>query len=383
MTSTKNHQKDVTHLLSYLKDIASAVMYAAEAEELEQVLERIANLSRELVNAQYAALGVPDGKGDLLYFKYVGVTPETARDIGHPPIGRGLLGAIMLERASIRVPEISKDPRSCGFPAYHPEMHRFLGVPIQTGDQLFGMLYMCDRVDGQPFTEQDQWLVETMAGYAALAVAGSLLSAQKQRLTLLEERQRIGMELHDGIIQSLYAVGMQLDLLRTANHQIPSGEIKPVMDMLNTIIEDIRSYILDLNTRGEHQKTIRQSIEEIVGRLHVTQSVAIEINAPDTYPPFTPTAFESVCAIINEVLSNALRHANATKINIAVREEHHEFIIMIEDNGSGFDLETLQGHSGLGLHNIKQRVRLQGGTVEIQTQLGQGTGIYVNIPVQR
>ena len=110
---------------------------------------------------RYAALGVPDGKGGLRYFKVAGMTPEQIAQLDHLPVGKGLLGAVMTDRNNIRLENMADDQRSAGFCPAHPVMTSFLGVPIQVGQQLFGILYLCDRVDGQPFSEQDEWLVET------------------------------------------------------------------------------------------------------------------------------------------------------------------------------------------------------------------------------
>jgi len=103
---------------------------------------------------------VPDGKGGMQHFEISGLTESEFEQIEHPPKGRGLLGAIMRERETIRLEHMTDDHRSVGFPRHHPPMDRFLGTPIQVGDQLFGMLYLSDRWDGQPFDEQDEWLVE-------------------------------------------------------------------------------------------------------------------------------------------------------------------------------------------------------------------------------
>lgn len=308
-----------TIILNRLKDMASAVMSAAEAGSLEQVLQRIAHVSGELVNAHYAALGIPDGKGSLKYFKVAGMSPEQVSRIGHLPVGYGLLGAIMKERKAVRLERMQDDPRSGGFCSGHPTMTSLLGVPIQVGAQLFGILYLCDRLDGQPFSEQDEWLVETIAGYAALAITGLQLSEQQSRLTLLEERERIGMELHDGIIQSLYAVGMHLDLIRT-EPSAPVPTLKPAIADLNTIIEDIRRYILNLKASSYRAGTIYDCLQDVLTRLHIPETVTIEIDAPHTHPPFTPHTFEAICQMVNEAVSNALRHANANSIKISTRE---------------------------------------------------------------
>src|SRR5690349_16394153 len=235
MTQPEDHTKDVTFVLSSLKTMAESVGQAANAGSLEQVLQQIANVVQEVVGVRYAALGIPDGKGSLKYFMTVGITEEDIKLIDHYPHGLGLLGAIMHERETVRLEHIAEDSRSVGFPANHPPMDRLLGVPVQTGQELFGMLYLCDRNDGKIFTEQDQWLVETFAGYAALAIAGAQLSDQRSRITLFEERERVSMELHDGIIQSLYAVGMQLQLTRM-NHPELENELKEVVSSIDTVI---------------------------------------------------------------------------------------------------------------------------------------------------
>jgi signal transduction histidine kinase len=371
----------VTLLLARLKDIAAAAISAAEAGTLEQVLERIARVSGELVNARYTALGIPDEKGGLKYFKVAGLSSEQIRRIAHLPVGRGLLGAIMQERKAVRLERMQEDPRSGGFCAQHPPMTSLLGVPIQLGERLFGLLYLCDRMDGQPFSEQDQWVIETMAGYAALAIVGSQLSEQQSQLTLLKERERVGMELHDGVIQSLYAIGMHLDLLSTAPDR-PIAELKPVIHDLNAVIEDIRRYILDLKTSSYRQRTIYESLREVVARLHVPDTVTVEIQAPDIPPPLSPLAFEAVCQMAQEAISNTLRHANASHINISTSQDESAFQVVIADDGQGFDLGDTSKRAGLGLRNIQQRALLSGGQVHIDTAPGRGTRLTITVPTQ-
>jgi signal transduction histidine kinase len=380
--SDKHHRNSDTHvILAQLKDIASAVMYAAEASTLEQVLERIAEVSKDLINAKYAALGVPDGKGGLRFFKVSGMTAEQVARLDHLPIGKGLIGAIMEDRSTIRLERMRDDSRSAGFCRAHPSMTSLLGVPIQVGQQLFGTLYLCDRADGQPFSEDDAWLVETMAGYAALAIAGSQLNEQQQRLALLEERERIGMDLHDGVIQSLYAMGMRLDLMRL------SGEIKPndipeVIDNLNDVIEDIRRYIMNLQRRNAPQQTIRDSLRELISRFHTTENLKIELDVPDLPPRFTPTTFEAITQMVNEAISNAVRHADATLIRVVADRQDKELVVSIIDNGKGFDPQNLTHQDGLGLRNLQQRASLHGGTVEIEAKPNEGTRLTITVPVQ-
>ena len=381
MTSNHSPEKDMTLVLASLKDIAESVMHAAESGTLEEVLERIAEVTQRLIGARYVALGVPDGTGSLRFFKTVGVTAEIIEHIGHLPVGRGLLGAIMNERQALRLKEMDDDPRRVGFPKYHPEMHSLLGVPILLGNNLFGMLYLCDREDGEPFTEQDQWLVETLAGYAALAIAGVQMSEQNGRLVLLEERERVARELHDGIIQSLYAIGMQLQLIRLSQLQ-PDTNLADIIRTLDRVIEDIRGYIMNLKVVNYEAQTVQQVLEDVVARLHIPPSLSVEVDAPRRLPPFPSPVLEAVCQITYEALSNVLRHASADHVRITAAETDRAFQLVVEDDGQGFESRD-SDHEGLGLRNIQQRARIHGGTIRIQSNAGSGTRLTLTIPLTK
>jgi GAF domain-containing protein len=145
---------------------------------LDVVLDQIVNLAREQAGARYAALGVVDEEGRLTRFIPIGMTPEEIRLTGHPPVGKGMIGALKRERRTIRIPEISADPRSAGFPPNHPVMHSFLGVPIMSGDRLLGLIYLTDKEDHPEFTEADERVIETLAAYAAVAINNARLYAE-------------------------------------------------------------------------------------------------------------------------------------------------------------------------------------------------------------
>jgi signal transduction histidine kinase len=140
---------------------------------LDVVLERIVHLAREQAGARYAALGVLDAKGKLIRFIPVGMTAEEIRQMAHPPLGLGLIGAIAKERRTIRIPDISQDDRNVGFPPNHPPMTSFLGVPILSGNQLLGQIYLTDKEDYSEFTRDDERVIETLAAYAAVAIVNA------------------------------------------------------------------------------------------------------------------------------------------------------------------------------------------------------------------
>jgi signal transduction histidine kinase len=371
---------DMTSIVKQLNEISSAVMYATEGIDLEDVLKRIAEISRNLVQCKYAALGIPDNDGGLKYFMVSGISDEDAAKMDHLPRGHGLIRAPMRERKVIRLARMQDDERSVGFPEHHPAMTSLLGVPIQMGEQLFGVLYLSDRIDGKPFTDEDQQLVETMAGYAALTIVGATSNEQQSQLKVLEERERIGMELHDGVIQSLYGLGMQVNLLRIGDNLQPD-QLMPIITGLDTIITDIREYIMNLRAIEGQEKTIQECLEDTAQKLNMPSKIDVQINGTDKTPPFPPATFEGICLIINEALSNAVRHAQASKIIISADVTSKDFKVAIQDDGKGFDLESIQ-ERGLGLANMHRRARIYGGIIHVDSNVGKGTNLKITIPIR-
>src|SRR4030067_3569821 len=198
---------------------------------LEVVLERIAHLAREQAGGRDAALGVLDEKGKLVTFIPVGMTADEISQMAHPPIGLGLIGAIARERRTIRVPDISGDNRSIGFPPSHPPMSSFLGVPILTGNQLLGQIYLTDKEDYTEFTRDDERVIETLAAYAAVAILNARMYEEcKTRDMALSQRTKDLGLLND--IGEMLANSTQMDeiLEKTLDHvmsylEVEAGEI--------------------------------------------------------------------------------------------------------------------------------------------------------------
>ncbi len=379
MMSDETQKKEVTVILETLKTIAAAVVGAASADNLRAMLQQIAVVAQHLVQTRYAALGTPSEHGTMQYFEVAGIAEVDIRRIPHPPVGRGLLGVIMHEREKLRLEHMHDDPRHVGFPQHHPEMDSLLGVPIAASGRLFGMLYLTDRLDGLPFTEADEWLVESLAGYAALAIAGKHLSEQNARLTLLEERERVGMELHDGVIQSLYAIGMGLQLLRLSQPQIADaiGESTRAID---TVIADIRRYILNLRAdEDDEPRTLRDRLADSLARLHIPDALDVTITVPDDAGSFSPSVVDTICQIATEAVSNLLRHAGANAARIVIANDALGWRMVIADDGRGFDPDATT--MGLGLRNMRQRAHLHGGEVVIESAPGEGTRIIVTMPL--
>jgi two-component system, NarL family, sensor histidine kinase DevS len=213
-----------------------AVLHQASLEvvrdlSLDNVLERIIQLALQQAGARYAALGLVDDQGKMVQFIPVGLDEEEKARIGHHPVGKGMIGALMDERRTIRIPDISTDPRSYGFPPYHPQMGSFLGVPIILGDELLGVIYLTDKEDLSEFNESDERVIETLAAYAAVAINNARLYKKMverdQTLTKRNEDLALINDLAVSLTQSL-ELDEILDrtLSRVMNYlEVEAGEI--------------------------------------------------------------------------------------------------------------------------------------------------------------
>ncbi len=376
-------ETELGRFLRRLQEISQVMLHTTEARELHVVLDRIAHAAKELAGTRYAALGVPDGQGGLRYFRTAGMTPEEIAMIDHLPRGHGLIGAIMKERRVIRLSSIQSDPRSSGFPPHHPPMTSFLGVPVQAGTQLFGMLYLCDKLNGEPFDEFDELIVQTVASYAALAISGAEVANQSRQIQLLEERERIGMALHDGVIQSLYGIGMQVNVLRGMSH-VSDDALDQIVRSLDDVIEDIRGFISQLMTRRTPDN-LRAVLEQAIKRVRMPANVELELHVPPV-PLNMPTEhIESLVLMVREAVSNAARHAKPSHVRVFAEAVNGRILINIYDDGRGFDVDHVGDHvetmrGGMGLMNMRQRAQAMGGTVVVDSAIGQGTHILMMLP---
>lgn len=361
-----------------------AALAIAQDLALDTVLQKIVDASRELVGAQYAALGVPNKDGLLETFVYSGMSVETAESMPHTPRGLGLLGAIIAEKQTIRVPEICHDHRSVGFPEGHPPMSSFLGVPVTAGDKALGNLYLTNKLDGPEFTAEDQHLVEMFAAHAAVAIQNAHLYEQVEQLAVLEERTRIGMDLHDGVIQSIYAVGLTLESARLSLPAGASAETTKLLEIavegLNDAIRDIRNFILDLRPR-RFQGDLAQGLRQLSREFQANTLVPIELNVPDDLKHLPSRAARTLFLTTQEALANIARHAKASQVWLTVEVDISTVTLTIKDNGRGFDPKDSTRRVGHGLSNMPARAKETSGKFRLTSAPGQGTTIVMSLPL--
>ncbi len=375
--------------LSSLETASRAV--AAELD-IDRVLTVIVERVRDLVGAEYAALGIADGRGRIERFITSGVTPELRGQIGSVPHGMGLLGRIIREGRTLRVDDILKDPTAYGFPASHPIMRSFLGAPVVVKGRSVGNLYLTDKRGGLPFTDDDERLVEMFAVHAGIAIENARLHDLVQRLAVVEERERIGKDLHDGIIQAIYAVGLSLEdvpelVEDQAGHAEAVARVDRAIDALNLVIADIRSYILRLRpTLGGEEDPV-ESLARLGEELGMNAMIDLDVDlegGADILRALPPDRSSDLLFIAREALSNVARHSGATRTSVVLAPEDDDLVLCVEDNGRGFDPALHGGPDHLGRHqglgNMRDRAVGMGGSFAIERPNGTGTRIIVRVP---
>ena len=351
---------------------------------LDHLLERIAKVACEQSDARYAALGVLDEDGKLVKFISVGMTDDEIKLIAHPPVGKGLIGELMDTEVPLRVPVIQEHPRSSGFPAYHPQMVSFLGVPIRAANKQLGQIYLTEKIDAPEFTADDEKIIQMLAAYAAAAIQNARLHENTRRLAVLEERERIGMDLHDGIIQAIYGVGLSLESALHSFDDEPEDaktRVRHSIDGLNQAIRDLRGYILDLRPRQMGNEGLMSGLNRLITEFRANTLANVQLSGTENEVKDLPQSHSMVLFHIGqEALANVAKHAKAKQVDISLWSTDERVLMEIHDNGKGFEMEKMNASIGHGLANMQTRVRAVGGDVDISSVVDEGTTVLAWVP---
>ena len=371
-----------------LEALDAATRAIAGVLDLDTVLQLIVERVCELVDARYAALGIVDRYGGIERFITVGVSPEERARIGSPPRGHGLLGLIIREGRSYRIPDIAAHVDSYGFPPNHPAMRSFLGVPVMVKGRPIGNLYLTDKRGASEFSAADQQLVELFGRHAGIAIENARLHDQVHRLAVVEERDRIGQELHDGIIQSLYAVTLSLEDVEEIMSEDPAdaaARIDRAIDAVHGSIRDIRNFIHGLRPHLLEGTDLFGGLAGLAEELRINTMIDVEIDleeGAEAAVDLDEGRRAQLLQIAREALSNAARHAQASRAAIRIALDGPDrFRLTIEDNGRGFEVETQRGGEHQGLVNMRDRASHMGGQLQIDSAPGAGTRIIVRVPL--
>jgi signal transduction histidine kinase len=373
--------RDTASLPPALQALDAAVRGISAFLDVAQVLQVIVDRVRELVAAQYAALAIVDEEGLISQFITSGISDEQRHEIGDLPRGRGLLGLIIRENRSYRIPTIGAHPESYGFPPNHPPMESFLGVPVTVKGDVVGRLYLTNKQEASEFSANDQALVEMFALHAGIAIENARLHEQVQRLAVVDERDRISRDLHDSVIQMIYGVTLSLDDVPELVQEAPdeaSRRVDAAIDALHGVIRDIRHFIFGLRPLLLDSGSLTEGLHALADELRRNTRAEIVVTGED--PAELPlAAVAELLAIAREALANVARHSNATHVTVDLASTESEVRLAITDDGIGLNPDSQVGHGHNGLANMRARTDGLGGTFEVQSSADTGTRIIVTV----
>lgn len=367
-----------------LNAVDEAARAIAGLLNLEDALQLIVERVRSLVGARYAALGIVGSDDRIQRFITSGMSPHQREAIGPLPRGRGLLGLIIRNARSYRIPNIAAHPDSSGFPENHPPMTSFLGVPVTSRGRPVGNFYLTDKAGATEFTPDDQRLVELFALHAGIAIENARLHQQAAQYAIVQERDRIGRDLHDGIIQSLYAVSLSLEDVPEMMASSPDeaeGRVDAAIDSLQASIRELRNFIYGLRPETFDGADVPAGIVALGEQFRYNTLIEIDIDIDATAAKdLSPAHGAELLQLVRESLSNAARHARAKHLVVTFRREKDGPMLIVADDGVGFDASgpVAAGHQGLA--NMNARAEAMGATLRVESATGDGTRIIVILP---
>jgi signal transduction histidine kinase len=365
--------------------MSDAILAIVAERSVDRVLQRIVDVARELAGARYAALGVPDGEGNFAQFITSGMSEELIEAMGPLPRTHGLLGAMLESEASYRTDDVRADPRFRGWwPSAHPQMSTFLGVPIVSRGEILGAFYLTDKEGASRFGEDDQRLIEMLAAHASIAIENARLYERSRELSAIEEHNRLARDLHDSVVQKLFGVVLAAQSAATLLDRSSSdarGQLDKLQELAQEAIAELRSLVFQLRPAAIESEGLAAALAKHVDVLRRVHRLQIDFDATGE-SRLRPGVDEELFRIAQEALHNALKHADADRIEVLLAESPDVVAMRVSDDGAGFDPDApaLRSRS-LGLTSMEERAQALGATLKIASEPGAGTTISLEVPL--
>ncbi|BDH11029.1 GAF domain-containing sensor histidine kinase [Streptomyces hygroscopicus] len=372
--------------------VSTAILAMSRHLEVRDVLKTIVASARELLDAEYAALGVPDDHGGFAQFVVDGVSAEQWKAIGPLPRQHGILAAMLHNATPERLADVREDPRFGGWPAAHPDMSDFLGLPVADGDEILGALFLankrCSRTppsrgDGCGFTEEDERLLGILAQHAAIALTNARLYERSRELTIVGERARLAHELHDAVAQKLFSLRLTAQAATALVDRDPArakDELHQVAALAAEAADELRAAVVELRPAGLDEDGLVATLRsqaQVLDRAH-----SARVTFADHCVRALPAAQEeAMLRVAQEALHNALRHSGAGHVEVTLTRNGQGALLRIADDGCGFDPGTVRrAGRHLGLVSMRDRAGGVGGKLTVESEPGKGTAVEMEVP---
>lgn len=374
--------RDITEHREAQAQLAAALQVTQatlQESEPDDILRLVARCARELVQADLAAVAPLDPGGRFFTIRVAeGLFADEAVGI-QVAVGAAILGEVVESRRSRRFEPVSDD--SGAAPSLAARLGPTLMVPLTAHDRTIGALTVANRAAGRAFGDHDPRLLDLFAAQAAVAIDYTRVRDELRRLAVLEDRERIGRELHDGVIQLLFAVGMELQAAAAlAGDAQLGGRLEAAVGQIDQAIRDVRNYIFGLRPGVLASSRLDAALKELARDLEDRHGVAAVVDVDADVAVRLADRASDLIQLTREALSNVGRHAKASTCRVTLKSVDGEAVLAIEDNGCGFDAGRRKG-VGWGLRNLEDRVADLGGRLRIESTPGEGTTVTASVPL--
>ena len=374
--------------LDELYQVSQAVLSVTRHMSVRDVLQVIVRSARSLVGARYAALGVPDQGDSFAEFVVDGISGAEWAAIGPLPRRHGMLAVLLNQGKPERLPDIRKDPRFEGWPAAHPQMSHFLGVPVRDGDQVLGIIFAANKVSAaaanRGFTDRDEEILSLFAAHAAIALTNARLYERSRELSVVQERSRLARDLHDAVTQKLFSIRAhaRAAAVLAAREPPDAKRIRAAIEVVGELGAEAHAELRavidglappDLEAAGLAESLRRYAV--LAGRAH---GVPVTFTAA-CLPPLCQNTEAALYRVAQEALHNALRHAGASRVTVALSATPRLVVLEVSDDGHGFAPDAPAGGPGLGLESMRERAAAAGGRLAVRSG-PKGTTVRMTVP---
>jgi two-component system sensor histidine kinase DevS len=367
--------------LAVINQIESAL---ASSLELEEILNKTLALLMAHFRVEAGEIFLVEEDGETLRLVlHRGEAAQAFWTRNRFKIGEGMVGKAAETLKPVISTHLDRDMQGTRQAVVDAGFKQIACIPLTTHGEVVGVLTIATRSRRVISQSEIQLLVSVAAG-AGTAIENARLHSNVRRLAVLEERERIGMDLHDGIIQSIYGVGLAMENARSLLRENPSDaeeRLQKAMSDLNHTIRDIRSYILDLRPRQLQGESLIEGLGRLISEFRQNTKLDVSLAAPkDPLNDLPQMHAMSLFHICQEALANIAKHAKASKVTMDLWTTPDRVLLEISDNGQGFDLDKTNKTVGHGLANMLTRVQNVGGDVDITSAPGEGTSILAWVP---
>ncbi len=366
--------------LDAVAETSTTILAGADASS---TLELVADRARGLLGADLASIAIPEDGDTLRIVAACGLHAETLRGEVFPVEG-SLSGEAMRTGTTIVVADAAADGRVIQPVVRAGDLGPAMFVPMSARGVPFGTLTVASAHGGRPFREDDRALVASFAEQAALAVQYARAQDELHRLAVLEDRERIARELHDGVIQSLFAVGMGLQGSAMLTHDADvAARIEGAVGELDRVIRDLRNYIFGLRPGILADRQLDQALRDLAADLEARSGVTTVVDIDAGVAAELGSRAPDVIQFVREALSNVGRHAHASTCRVTLRRvsgaDGTEAMIEVDDDGQGFDVHRAK--EGNGVPNLRARASAIRGAVALESTPGEGTVVRLTLPL--